>query len=384
MEIGSAIHEKAGLFSRGWWWLKAKVVEFAKKTKKLGQDDPRRIIHSLKVGLALSFVSLFYYFRPLYDGFGVSAMWAVLTVVVVFEFTVATASTFSRFFPRIKARYDYGVVIFILTFSLVAVSGYRVDEILELAHQRLSTILIGCASCVAVSIFICPVWAGEDLHNLVALNMEKLGSFLEGLGGEYFKITEDGETFVVSKDDKSFLQGYKSVLNSKSSEESLAPPEFQRKIQDSCTKMSSESGKALNALASAIKTMTHPSSSDPHVVNSKTAADDLKTTLETALLENTNLLEIIPAATVASLLVEIVTYTDKIAESVHELARLAHFKSVDPTVTPEKPQLFHRGTIKPLSDMDGPHVFITVSGPSPALPENGNPQTPMTGQKMEV
>lgn len=67
---------------------KDKVTEIASNTKKLGQDDPRRVIHSLKVGLALTLVSLFYYYQPLYNNFGVSAMWAVMTVVVVFEFTV--------------------------------------------------------------------------------------------------------------------------------------------------------------------------------------------------------------------------------------------------------------------------------------------------------
>lgn len=76
-------------------WMKAlpqkirkKITEKAREAKKLGKDDPRRIIHSFKVGLAITLVSLFYYFRPLYEGFGVSAMWAVLTVVVVFEFSV--------------------------------------------------------------------------------------------------------------------------------------------------------------------------------------------------------------------------------------------------------------------------------------------------------
>lgn len=68
--------------------LKAKVIELFRKTKKLAKDDPRRIVHSLKVGLAITLVSLFYYFEPLYDGLGASAMWAVLTVVVVFEFSV--------------------------------------------------------------------------------------------------------------------------------------------------------------------------------------------------------------------------------------------------------------------------------------------------------
>lgn len=73
--------------------LKAKLVEIGENVKKIGEDDPRRIIHSMKVGLALTLVSLFYYFRPLYDGFGQAGMWAILTVVVVFEFTVGTPYT---------------------------------------------------------------------------------------------------------------------------------------------------------------------------------------------------------------------------------------------------------------------------------------------------
>lgn len=65
------------------------VTNAAKEAKKLAEDDPRRVVHSFKVGLAISLVSLFYYFDdPIYDGFGVSAMWAVITVVVVFEFSV--------------------------------------------------------------------------------------------------------------------------------------------------------------------------------------------------------------------------------------------------------------------------------------------------------
>lgn len=93
----------------------------------------------------------------------------------------AAGSTFSRFFPRIKARYDYGVLIFILTFSLVAVSGQRVENIIELAYQRLMTILIGAATCMVISLFVFPVWAGKDLHNLIASNLEKLADFLQGI-----------------------------------------------------------------------------------------------------------------------------------------------------------------------------------------------------------
>ena len=73
-----------GLPDRAW----DKIVNVAKKAKNIGEDDPRKIAHSLKVALALTLVSLFYYFNPLYEGFGVNAIWAVLTVVVVFEFSV--------------------------------------------------------------------------------------------------------------------------------------------------------------------------------------------------------------------------------------------------------------------------------------------------------
>ncbi|KAA8516805.1 hypothetical protein F0562_017085 [Nyssa sinensis] len=472
MEIESATQEKTGLIAC--WYgrvkvlprkSKAKVTDIAKKAKKIGQDDPRRIFHSLKVGLALTLVSMFYYFRPLYNGFGASGMWAVLTVVVVFEFTVgatlskclnrgfatllagalgvgaehlasllgekgepillgllvfllAAASTFSRFFPQIKARYDYGVLIFILTFSMVSVSGYRVDKILELAHQRLSTIVVGSAICMIISIFIRPVWAG--------------------FGSECFKFSESGDSGVVSKIDKLFLQGYKSVLNTKTTEESLAnfgrwepghgrfkfrhpwkqylkigalarqcayefealsahinsdiqqaPSEFQRKIQGLCTKMSTESGKALKELAEAINTMTRPISASTHVKNSKIAVDDLKSALQTASVGKADLLEIIPAVTIASILIDINKCVEKLADSIDELSHLAHFKNVESTVTPEKPQQFlHRGTVKPVgdgeNDGDGAHVVITLHGISSDSPEKVNPQGKKMSQTVEA
>ncbi|KAA0025215.1 aluminum-activated malate transporter 8 [Cucumis melo var. makuwa] len=448
---------------------KRKLISVMERIKKLGRDDPRRIIHSLKVGLALTFVSLLYYWRPLYDGFGIAAIWAVLTVVVVFEFTVgatlskglnrglgtllagalgvgaqhfaslfgqtgepivlgifvfllAAASTFSRFFPRIKARYDYGVLIFILTFSLVSVSGYRVEKILELAHQRLSTILIGGATCVFISLFICPVWAGETLHNTIASNIEKLANYLEGFGGEYFQY-EDGEENIIVEDHHSkshnklsCLQAYKSVLTSQSSEESLAnlasweprhgkfsfghpwkqylkigsltrqcayqieslngyvipadiqvAIQFRRRIEESCKAISSESGKALRILASSIKTMKSPSSSSKtHIENAKAAIDDLKHTLKSGYLESSDLLGIIPDATVCCILIDIVKSVEKISEATDELGRSARFKSVEATVSPEKTsQLLHRGIVNPVFEGecgDGDdHVVIRVN-----------------------
>lgn len=489
MDMESTAQAKARYFASAWGRVKAlpcklmaKVTSIAKSVKKLGQDDPRRITHALKVGLALTLVSLLYYVRPLYAGFGVSGMWAVLTVVVVFEFTVggtlskclnrgfatflagalgigadyfaclfgkkgepivlgilvfslAAVATFSRFFPRIKQRYDYGVLIFILTFSLVAVSGYRVDELVELAHQRISTIIMGGATCMLISIFISPVWAGEDLHKSVASNLEKLATYLEGFGGVYFG--DDGSG-VLSKDGKSsYSEGYKSVLNSKNSEESLAnfarwepghgrfrlrhpwknylkigalarqcayqieaingcihsdiqaSQEFKSNIEGSCKRMSLECGEALKALSTAIKTMTDPTTANPHVESSKAAMKDLKFALKAASLESTaDFLAIVPAATVASVLVEIVKSVEKISDAVHELSQLAHFnKAVEPTVSPEKlPQhLLHRGIIQPVLDADdgNDNVVITIHEISTDSPEPHH-QVAKPGQRMGV
>ena len=97
MNIAAPNIENTGPFTRACGWHKLlpnKIVEMAKKIKKLGQDDPRRIIHSLKVGLALTLVSLFNYIQPLYDRIGENSIWAVITVILVFEFSVGKLATY--------------------------------------------------------------------------------------------------------------------------------------------------------------------------------------------------------------------------------------------------------------------------------------------------
>ncbi|KAJ1440759.1 Aluminum-activated malate transporter [Sesbania bispinosa] len=462
MEVASpnTNQEKAGAFGKGWEQIKAmpkvvsnKVLAICRKSKEIAQDDPRKVIHSLKVGLAISLVSLFYYYQPLYENFGLSAMWAVMTVVVVFEYTVgatlgkglnrtmatlvagalgvgahylaslsgdtgepiligffvflqAAIASFIRFFPKVKTRYDYGMLIFILTFSLISVSGFRDDEVLEMAHKRLSTIFIGGSACVMISIFICPVWAGEEFHYSIAFKLETLGDFLEAFVREYFKTSKEGD----SKDNKSFLEGYKSILNSKSSEESLAnfarwepghgkfkfrhpwdqylkigalsrqcayrmealnehlnsntqgSPEIHDTIQELCSEMSLESSKALKELGSSVRTMSRKSSIDTHIANSKAAVKRLKLLLQSNLWKETDLLSLIPPVTVASLLIDIVDCTDEIADSVNVLASLTDFDSVDNTdkspKTSQSPQ--SECDAEPGPKTDSPHVVILI------------------------
>ncbi|KAK4492289.1 hypothetical protein RD792_003092 [Penstemon davidsonii] len=432
MEMAPEIEENANFSKRAWSWIKSlaekivcKVIGAAKNAKKAVKEDPRRIIHSLKVGLSITLVSLFYYFDFLYEGFGVSAMWAVMTVVLVFEFSVgatfgrginrgiatlvggasavaahrlasfagdkeciilglsvffiASIATYIRLSPKLKARYDYGMLIFILTFCLITVSGYREDEVIEMAHKRLSTILIGGSVTFFICVFICPNWAGEDFHELIALNIEKLGIFLEGFGHEYFQTTKEK-----NQENKASLDGYKSVLTSELIEETLVnfakweprhgkfryrqpwdqyvkigsltrecayridslngyinsdmqtPVEIRAKIQELCTKMSSECSYALKELSLGIKTMRCTLSADPHILKAKTAAKKLKSSLNIGLWPDTDLIDIIPVATVASLLIEIVSCTANIADSVHELASISKFKTPDANVLPEE------------------------------------------------
>ena len=92
-ENKNSLNMKSPFFSESMEKDKENVLCSFKLIKKTGEDDPRRMVHAMKVGLALTIVSLFYYVNPLYEGFGVNAMWAVLTVVVVMEYTVGKLTT---------------------------------------------------------------------------------------------------------------------------------------------------------------------------------------------------------------------------------------------------------------------------------------------------
>ncbi|MCO5586931.1 hypothetical protein L7F22_040875 [Adiantum nelumboides] len=141
------------------------------------------------------------------------------------------ASTYARFFPTIKAKYDYGMVMFLLTFCLVVVSGYRGSDNLDLALDRMLTVFLGCLVCVAVSVFIFPVWAGDDLHNLIVNNFDDLAEAIEGTGctsAYFFRKEKEAPARVPSKIFKGepfcdpIYKGYRAVLLSKQTEEGLA------------------------------------------------------------------------------------------------------------------------------------------------------------------
>ena len=89
-------------------------------------------------------------------------------------------ATYLRLEPNIKKRYDYGVMIFILTFNLVVVSGVRADEVLKLAKDRLLAIVMGFVVCISVSLFVFPFWTSDELHHSTASKFHHLANTIQG------------------------------------------------------------------------------------------------------------------------------------------------------------------------------------------------------------
>ncbi|KAH0780606.1 hypothetical protein KY290_000204 [Solanum tuberosum] len=286
-------------------------------------------------------------------------------------FILGALGTFTRFYPHMQRRYDYGCMFSVATFSLVTVSG---DSYLELVKHRISTIMVSVATVMVISLVIRPVWAGKDLHNLIIANLEKLASFLDGFESEYFQaIGED------SKDkEKGFLEAFKSVLGSKATEESLAnftwwepanepfrfnnpgkeylkignlgrdcachlhalsghlkskskaPTKFHKRIEEACKGIITKSSNALKCLTLSIKTRTQPPSStgEPDPYNAKFAIDELRAVLliTTKTISEEDTIDVITAMSVASILIDVTRCVDEISKAVGELSIKARFQ----------------------------------------------------------
>ncbi|CAN6270252.1 unnamed protein product [Urochloa humidicola] len=114
--VGEGNDDESGGFLAGCWERLCSMLErfrlsfrrFAGKLAKIARDDPRRVAHSLKFGLALTLVSVFYYVTPLFNGWGDSTIWAVITVVFVMEFTFG--ATLSKGIYRVLATLVAGIL----------------------------------------------------------------------------------------------------------------------------------------------------------------------------------------------------------------------------------------------------------------------------------
>lgn len=97
--------------------------------------------------------------------------WSILVFVAVMVIL-------GRFFPRMKADIEL-LMVFTSIFCLIVDVGYW-HGWRWLIENWQRVLIIGCNTTLSVCCFIWKAWAGEDLHNLVAANIDKLGDFFQG------------------------------------------------------------------------------------------------------------------------------------------------------------------------------------------------------------
>eukprot|EP00258_Populus_trichocarpa_P024964 XP_024440983.1 aluminum-activated malate transporter 10 [Populus trichocarpa] len=282
-----------------------------------------------------------------------NAVWAIMTAVVVLENTavaryIAGATLYkctNRGIGTFRAgslgvgvhwaANHSGVEPIILGIS-VFLLGYREDKVIDIAHQSLSAIAIGASLCILISMLFYPIWAGEELHNLIHRNLEKLADALDGCIAGYFTGSSDGDSCKK-------MEGYKFVLNSKAAEDSMAgftrwepahgrfnfrhpwnqylkaPEHLKRYLSDVSNTLSSYASHVLKELAVAVKTMKKSSKID-YSIGKMQHAEPIRKTATPSVME------ILRLATLVPMLTETTARIEEVADEVNELAKLADLK----------------------------------------------------------
>lgn len=74
------------------------IGNFTMTAIEMGRNDPRKIMYAIKMGLALSLVSLLIFWKEPFADAAQYSIWAVLTVIVMFEFSIGMLHSLKNFF----------------------------------------------------------------------------------------------------------------------------------------------------------------------------------------------------------------------------------------------------------------------------------------------
>ncbi|KAJ6829363.1 aluminum-activated malate transporter 9-like [Iris pallida] len=240
---------------------------------EFAREDTNRVTFSLKVGLAVLLASLLILFRGPFEVFGNNIIWSIITVSMIFEYTVGAmfnrgfnralgsllagifaivvmhvglssghiaepyvialsiffigaATSFMKLWPSL-VPYEYGFRVVLFTYCLIIISDYRMGSPVRTAMERLYLIAIGGMIAVLVNVLIFPIWAGDQLHRELVSCFSSVADSLEECVEKYLRDEgldrpEFSKKVMDEFPDEPAFRKCKATLNTSSKLESLA------------------------------------------------------------------------------------------------------------------------------------------------------------------